>query len=77
MGQEQSKAFQQLKNYLAGNLIVTVPSPEAPLLLYVAASNHVVSAVLVQENELDTKVIQQPVYYISSIVRGKAKLFRN
>lgn len=32
-GSEQSKAFQQLKNYLASDLMITVPSPEAPLLL--------------------------------------------
>ena len=50
-GPEQSKAFQQLKNYLATRLMVTVPDPEAPLLLYVAASDHVVSGVLVQEKK--------------------------
>ena len=72
-GQEQSNAFQQLKNYLASNLIVTLPSSEAPLLLYVAASNHAVSAVLVQEKELDAKAIQQPIYYISEALSG-AKL---
>jgi len=32
-GPEQSKAFQQLKNYLATKLLVTVPDLEAPLLL--------------------------------------------
>ena len=38
-GPEQSKAFQQLKNYMASKLVVTVLDPEAPLLLYVAASD--------------------------------------
>jgi len=56
-GPEQSKAFQQLKNYLATKLMVTVPDLEAPLLLYVAASDHAVSGVLVQEKE-ESKVIQ-------------------
>jgi len=46
-GIEQSRAFQQLKNYLATKLMVTVLDPEAPLLLYVVASNHAVSGVLV------------------------------
>ena len=46
-GSEQSKAFQQLKNYLATRLVVTVPDPEAPLLLYIAASDYAVSGVLV------------------------------
>ena len=64
-GLEQSKAFQQLKNYLATKLMVIVPNPEAPLLLYVVASDHAISGVLVQEKEEELKVIQQPVYYIS------------
>ena len=50
-GLEQSKVFQQLKNYLATRLLVTVLDLEAPLLLYVAASDHAVSEVLVQEKE--------------------------
>ena len=57
-GLEQSRAFQQLKNYLAIKLMVTVPDPEAPLLLYVAAFDHTVSGVLVQEKEEESKVIQ-------------------
>ena len=57
-GPEQSKAFQQLKNYLASRLMVIVPNPEAPLLLYVAASDHAVSGVLIQEKEEESKVIQ-------------------
>ena len=56
-GPDQSKAFQQLKNYLATRLLVTVLDPEAPLLLYVTAFDHVVSGVLVQEKE-ESKVIQ-------------------
>ena len=55
---DQSKAFQQLKNYLATRLLVIVPDLEAPLLLYVAASDHVVNGVLVQEKEEESKVIQ-------------------
>lgn len=70
--EEQLKAFQQFKNYLTSNLTVTVPFLEAPLLLYVAASI-AVSAVLVQEKEIDAKVIQQLVYYISDALAG-AKL---
>ena len=53
--------------------MVTVPDPEAPLLLYVVASDHAVSGVLVQEKEEELKVIQQPVYYISEALSG-AKL---
>jgi hypothetical protein len=46
-GPEQSKAFQQLKSYMANKLLVTIPEPEARLLLYVAASHHAVNWVLV------------------------------
>ena len=63
-GPEQSEAFQQLKNYMASKLLVTVPDLEAPLLLYVVASDHAVSGILVQEKEEESKVIQQPIYYI-------------
>jgi hypothetical protein len=52
---------------------VTVPAPKAPLLLYVTASDHVVSGVLVQKKEEESKVIQQPIYYISEALLG-AKL---
>jgi hypothetical protein len=48
-GLEQSKAFQQLENYLATRLMVTVPDLEAPLLLYIVAYYHAISGVLVQE----------------------------
>ena len=72
-GPEQPKDFQQLKNYLATRLMVTVPDLEAPLLLYIVASDHVVSGVLVQEKEEESKVIQQPVYYILEALSG-AKL---
>ena len=58
MGLEQSRAFQQLKNYLATKLMVTVPDPKAPLLFYVATSDHAVSGILVQEKEEESKVIQ-------------------
>jgi hypothetical protein len=72
-GPEQSRAFQQLKRYLASTLIVTTPSLEAPLLLYVVAFDHAVSGVLVQEKEVELRVIQQPIYYISEALSG-AKL---
>jgi hypothetical protein len=42
---------------MASKLLVTVPDPKAPLLLYVAASNHAVSGVLVQEKEEQSKII--------------------
>ena len=43
------------------------------MLLYVVASDHAVSGVLVQEKEEESKVIQQSVYYISEAL-SEAKL---
>jgi len=50
---------------MASKLLVIVLDLEAPLLLYVAASDHAVSGVLVQEKEEESKAIQKPIYYIS------------
>jgi hypothetical protein len=47
---------------------LTPPAPEAPLLLYVAASHSLVSAVLVQE-KLEGQIKKQaPVYFVSEVV---------
>jgi hypothetical protein len=58
---------------MASKLLVIVPDLEAPLLLYMATSDHAVSGVLVQEKEEASKVIQQPVYYILE-AQSRAKL---
>ena len=50
--------------------ILVAPERREPLLLYVAASNHVVSAALVVEREeprLHLKV-QRPVYFIGEVL---------
>jgi hypothetical protein len=73
MGPEQGEAFRQLKNYMATRLMVTVPDPVAPLLLYVVASDHVVSRVLAHEKEERAKEVQRPVYFVSDAL-SKAKL---
>ena len=53
--------------------MVTVPEADTPLLLYVAASEHVVSAVLVHETVDSKGIVQRPVYYVSEALSG-AKL---
>jgi hypothetical protein len=50
------------------------PEPKSPLLLYLSASNSVVSAVLVQEKEEEGKFKQIPVYFASEALSG-SKLF--
>jgi hypothetical protein len=47
-GPEQAAAFASLKQHLSDLAILTSPDPLLPLLLYIAASPHAVSAALVQ-----------------------------
>jgi hypothetical protein len=50
-GPDQVAAFASLKQHLSELAILISPNPSLPLLLYVAASPHVVSATLVQEQD--------------------------
>ena len=72
-GSKQSEAFHNLKEYLANSLVVSIPESDSHLLLYVAASDHAVSAVLVHELEKESGKTQKPVYFISEALSG-AKL---
>ena len=51
-------------------LILVSPERGEPLLLYIAASNHVVSAALVVEREEPGHqlTVQQPVYFIGEVL---------
>jgi hypothetical protein len=48
-GAEQQQAFEDLKKYLEEAAVMTKPSPKAELLLYIAATDTAVSALLVEE----------------------------
>jgi hypothetical protein len=48
-GPEQQQAFDDLKKYLEDAAVMTKPSPKAELLLYIAATDTAISAVLVEE----------------------------
>ena len=50
-GPEQQQAFDDLKQYLTKLTTLSRPSPRAALLLYLAASPTIVSAVSVEEKE--------------------------
>jgi hypothetical protein len=67
-GPEQAAAFASLKQYLSELAILTSPDPSLPLLLYIAASLHAVSATLVQEKNRDGTIRQCPVYYVSEVL---------
>ena len=96
-----------MKKYLSSPPALVAPKPQEPLLLYLAATNHVVSVALVAEREVDEevatttgaprdkpepslagsgagkegsvqlteriqkkKVVQRPVYFVSSLLQG-------
>jgi hypothetical protein len=56
-----SAAFQGIKAYLSSPPYLSIPSPGEPLYLYLAVSEHAVSAVLVRE----TPKYQRPIFFIS------------
>jgi ribonuclease HI len=67
-GPEQVAAFASLKQYLSELAILTSLDSSLPLLLYVAASPHAVSAALVQEQTTEGTIRQCPVYYVSEVL---------
>jgi ribonuclease HI len=67
-GPEQAVAFASLKQHLSELEILTSLDSLLPLLLYVAASPHAVSAALVQEQDREGTTRQCPVYYVSEVL---------
>ena len=50
---EAEAALQDLKKYLSSAPILVAPRPQEPLLLYLAATNQVVSVALVAQREVE------------------------
>jgi hypothetical protein len=69
---EAQEALDSLKNMLKSPPILTAPTPEEPMLLYISATTQVVSAVLVVEREEPrrSQKVQQPVYFITKVLSG-------
>src|SRR6185312_2260562 len=63
-------ALDCLKALLSSPLVLVAPEPCEPLLLYLAATNHVVSAALVVEREEQRHAlkVQRPVYFVSEVL---------
>ena len=53
--QEAEAALQDFKKYLSSAPVLVAPKPQEPLLLYLAATNQVVSVALVAQREVDEK----------------------
>jgi hypothetical protein len=76
-GAEQQQAFEDLKKYLEEAAVMTKPSPKAELLLYIAATDTAVSAVLVEEGKEADALKQFPIYCLRSFERLKTFLLRD
>jgi len=68
--EEVQRAFDDLKIFLTTPPVLIAPAGEEPLLLYIAATTHVVSAALVVEREEPGHVfkIQRPIYFVREVL---------
>ena len=60
----------EIKAIWATKPVLAAPNTDEPMLLYIAATHQVVSAVLVVERETDAHEfpLQRPVYYVSTVL---------
>ena len=67
---EADDALCDLKKVLLAAPLLAAPADKEPMLVYVAASERVVSAVMVVERPEEGKErpVQRPVYYISEVL---------
>jgi hypothetical protein len=67
---EVQEALDSLKNILKSPPILTAPTIEEPMLLYISATTQVVSAALVVEREEPgrSQKVQRPVYFVSEVL---------
>jgi ribonuclease HI len=68
--EEADKALHQLKEFLSNPPVLMAPRKDEELLLYIAATAHVVSTAIVveQREEGNTYAIQRPVYFVSEVL---------
>src|SRR5438132_10543164 len=67
---EVQQAFEELKEFLTKPPVLVPPMPEEPLLLYIAATSHVVSTTIMvkRQEEGHIQKVQCPVYFISEVL---------
>jgi len=68
--EEANVAFTQLKTFLTSPPVLTAPQPNEDLLLYIAATDLVISTAMVVERDEPGHVykVQRPVYFISEVL---------
>jgi ribonuclease HI len=74
---EVQEAFVSLKNILKSPPILTAPTTEEPMLMYISSTTQVVSAALVVEREEPwrSQKVQRPVYFISEVLSDSKTLY--
>jgi hypothetical protein len=67
---EADQALAQLKDFLSKPPVLTTPRKMEQLLLYLAATTHVVSTTIIVERQevVHTYLVQQPVYFVSEVL---------
>jgi hypothetical protein len=68
--EEAKQALQDLNHHLQSPPILTAPQPGENLLLYIAATTHIISIAIVVERQEEGHAfgVQQPVYFISEVL---------
>ena len=68
--QEADEALEALKKQLSNAPVLAAPEKKEPMLLYIAANNRAVSAVVIVERPQEGKegLVQRPVYYVSEVL---------
>jgi hypothetical protein len=68
--EEAQAAFDDLKHRLSTSPVLVTPREKEPMLLYIAATNQLVSSALVVKRAEDSKEhrVQRPVYYLSEVL---------
>src|ERR1041385_3186945 len=63
-------AFKQLKRMMSTTPVLAAPKEKEPMMLYIAATNQMVSIVMVVERPEKDKAqpVQRPVYYVSEVL---------
>jgi hypothetical protein len=74
-GEEQQKAFEALKTYIENLAVMTSLSEKATLLLYIASSGAALSAILVEERNIEGSLRQVPIYFASEALNGSKLLY--